>query len=66
MKKLQKLVLNKAKIMTTPQMKHITGGYDGALSCNSSCVGACDKGFHILGVCTTKFAPTGTPRCVCD
>jgi hypothetical protein len=28
MKKLQKLILHKAKIMTAPQMKHITGGYD--------------------------------------
>jgi hypothetical protein len=26
MKKLQKLVLHKATIMTAPQMKHITGG----------------------------------------
>ncbi len=29
MKKLNKLVLNKAKIMSAPQMKNITGGYDG-------------------------------------
>ena len=29
MKKLNKLVLNKAKIMTVPEMKHITGGYNG-------------------------------------
>ena len=27
MKKLNKLVLNKAKIMSAPQMKNITGGY---------------------------------------
>ncbi len=29
MKKLNKIVLNKAKEMTAPQMKNITGGYDG-------------------------------------
>jgi hypothetical protein len=28
MKKLQKLVLHKATVMTAPQMKHISGGYD--------------------------------------
>ncbi len=28
MKKLNKLVLNNAKIMSAPQMKNITGGYD--------------------------------------
>ncbi len=29
MKKLQKLVLHKTTPLTAPQMKHITGGYDG-------------------------------------
>ncbi len=33
MKKLNKLVLNKAKIMSAPQMKNITGGYDFDGSC---------------------------------
>lgn len=28
MKKLSKLVLHKAKVMSAPQMKHIFGGYD--------------------------------------
>ncbi len=33
MKKLNKLVLNKAKVMTAPQMKHISGGYDDPKHC---------------------------------
>jgi len=39
MKKLQKLVLNKAVKMTVPQMKHITGGYDGN-TCGTTCGGS--------------------------
>jgi hypothetical protein len=37
MKKLQKLVLHKATIMTNPQMKHITGGRRA--ECSATCPG---------------------------
>ncbi len=42
MKKLNKLVLNKARIMSVPQMKNITGGYDGPIS-GTCCVKGEDK-----------------------
>ena len=48
MKKLQKLALENAKIMTPQQMKSITGGYNGkgclwsqCSSDNYGCVAAC-------------------------
>jgi hypothetical protein len=40
MKKLQKLVLHKATIMTNPQMKQISGGRRA--SCSASCGPDCD------------------------
>jgi len=39
MKKLSKLVLHKAVKMTAPQMKHITGGYDGGCCPGCNCGG---------------------------
>jgi natural product precursor len=37
MKKLNKLVLHKAKIMNAPEMKHITGGYGDDDNCVVYC-----------------------------
>ncbi len=38
MKKLNKLVLNKAKVMSAPQMEHITGGRGGATQEECCCL----------------------------
>jgi hypothetical protein len=54
MKKLQKLVLHKAKIMTAPQMKHIIGGYDGYDNdeCERVCTITWINGTTSEGTCT--------------
>lgn len=70
MKKLQKLVLNKAMKMTVPQMKHITGGYSGN-TCGTTCGGSpCtivvekdDQVYLFTGRCDPYVLGSGI--CVC-
>ncbi len=54
MKKLNKLVLNKAKIMSVREMKNITGGYDG-IECAPG-----QKGYYCTAVWSDGSSTGGT------
>lgn len=60
MKKLQKLVFHKAVKMTSPQMKHITGGYDSTTCNKKACKDNNDCGW---GLCANLQSP-GVQGCI--